>query len=110
MSQPQQLQAEYNAFKTQLQRLSSKIGELETESQEHKLVLDTLKPVDQNRRCLRLIGGVLVDKTVKDVVPALEQTQEGLNKAIKTLTEDFKTTESKLDEWKKKHNVKVVSQ
>ena len=35
-------------------------------------MLDTLKGVDQDRKCFRMVGGVLVERTVKEVVPALE--------------------------------------
>ena len=37
-----------------------------------RIVLDTLKGADQDRKCFRMVGGVLVERTVKDVVPALE--------------------------------------
>ena len=35
------------------------------------LVIEALKDVDPERRCLRMIGGVLVERTVKEVLPAL---------------------------------------
>lgn len=36
------------------------------------LVIETLKDVDPSRKCFRLVGGVLVERTVKEVLPALE--------------------------------------
>ena len=41
-----------------------------------RLVLDTLKGVDKDRRCFRMVGGVLVERTVKDVIPALDHNLE----------------------------------
>ena len=40
------------------------------------LVLDTLKKHDPKRRCFRSVGGVLVERTVADVMPAVEYNAE----------------------------------
>ena len=39
-------------------------------------MIETLKDVDEERRCFRLVGGVLVERTVKDVLPALVNNKE----------------------------------
>lgn len=40
--------------------------------------MDTLNSMDNNRRCFRMIHGVLVERTVGTVVPILKTTQEGV--------------------------------
>ena len=40
------------------------------------MVIDALKDVDPDRRCFRMVGGVLAERTVKDVLPALHHTLE----------------------------------
>lgn len=53
--------------------LVRKITELQQEAKEHQLVLDAFKTVEPERKCFRLIGGVLVERTVKDIKPNLEE-------------------------------------
>lgn len=46
-----------------------------------RLVLTTLNEAlekQPDRKCFRLIGGVLVERTVKDVVPALNTNRAGV--------------------------------
>ncbi|KAH6606532.1 hypothetical protein Trco_005685 [Trichoderma cornu-damae] len=108
MSSPQQvparkqqdLQTTYSNFKTTLQQIASKIGDIEQEAEEHKLVLETLEPLSGDRKCFRLINGVLVERTVKDVVPALRTNQEGLKKVLDDLVKQYKNKQDELDKWK----------
>jgi prefoldin subunit 2 len=65
--------------------LASKTAELEMELNEHSLVIDTLKEADETHKCYRMVGGVLVEQTVKEVLPALENNKEQIQKIIETL-------------------------
>jgi chaperonin cofactor prefoldin len=50
-----------------------------------RLVVSALKDVDPERKCFRMVGGVLVERTVKDVLPALVNNREQvrIKKALK---------------------------
>jgi chaperonin cofactor prefoldin len=60
----------------------SKISELEMERNEHKLVEDTLRPLDPSRRAFRLVGGVLVERNVGEVLPSVQQSRENVSTSI----------------------------
>ncbi|OAA37237.1 Prefoldin beta-like protein [Metarhizium rileyi] len=106
----QDLQTTYSNYKNVLQQIAQKIGDIEQEAEEHRLVLETLAPLSENRKCFRLINGVLVERTVKDVVPALKTNQDGLSKVLDDLVKQYRTKQDELDKWKKKNNVQVVQQ
>jgi len=42
----------------------------------NRLVIEALKEVDGDRKCFRMVGGVLVERTVKDVLPAMMNNYE----------------------------------
>ena len=42
----------------------------------HRQVIEALKDVDGDRKCFRLMGGVLVERTVKEVLPALQHNND----------------------------------
>lgn len=41
-----------------------------------RIVIDTLKNIDPKRKCYRMTGGVLCERTVEDVMPALVTNKE----------------------------------
>ncbi|KAI6380421.1 hypothetical protein MCOR25_001616 [Pyricularia grisea] len=96
----QELQAQYSTYKDTLQQVARKIGDVEQEAEEHKLVLETLEPLPGDRKCFRLINGVLVERTVKDVVPALKTNAEGLRKVLEDLVKQYKGKEEEFEKWK----------
>ncbi|KAI1446849.1 Prefoldin subunit-domain-containing protein [Annulohypoxylon stygium] len=73
-----------------------------------RLVLDTLEPLPGDRKCFRMINGVLVERTVKDVIPALRTNAEGLKKVLDDLVKQYKIKQDDLEKWKKKNNIQVV--
>nr|CUU98206.1 hypothetical transcript [Hymenolepis microstoma] len=56
--------------------IANKITGLEMDQREHNMVIKVLKGVDAERKCFRLIEGVLVERQVKHVLPALEANEK----------------------------------
>ena len=72
----QEIVAHFHKLREDQRLLVQKCSEIEGEEHEYNVVIQTLDGVDEKRVCFRLIGGVLVERTVGDVVPALK-TQVG---------------------------------
>ncbi|KAJ5543356.1 Prefoldin [Penicillium sp. DV-2018c] len=104
----QELQLQYTNFKNTLQQLAQKIGDIEQEGEEHKLVIETLDPLDGDRKCFRMVNGVLVERTVKDVLPTLKTNSDGLKQVLDDMLKQYKAKQTELDTWKKKNNIQVV--
>lgn len=131
---PQEVPAVFQRYRTELQNLAQKIGELESELEEHscvdqdlsaspaslktyrradrvfRLVLSTLQPLtksDPERICYRLIGGVLVERSVVDVVPALETNHSGIQEVLQSLVKSYKAKEEDFSKFQKDHGIQV---
>ncbi|KLT41775.1 Prefoldin beta-like protein [Cutaneotrichosporon oleaginosum] len=107
---PQDVPVLFQRYRTELQNLAQKIGELESELEEHALVLNTLQPLtktEPERACYRLIGGVLVQRTVKDVVPALETNYGGIKEVLETLVKTYKGKEEEFNKFQREHKIQM---
>ena len=47
-----------------------------------------------------MINGVLVERTVKDVVPALKTNSDGLKKVLDDLLKQYKDKQDEMEKWK----------
>ena len=50
-----------------IKSIAQKVNVLQQDLNEHMIVIETLKGVDSDRKCFRMVGGVLVERTVKEV-------------------------------------------
>ncbi|KAK6544203.1 hypothetical protein TWF694_000906 [Orbilia ellipsospora] len=106
----QELQNTYSNYKSTLQQLAQKIGDVEQDADEHKLVLESLAPAPADRKCFRMVNGVLVERTVGEVRPSLETNAEGLKNVLDGLVKEYKRVQDEMEAWKAKNNVQVVQQ
>jgi len=69
---------QYRQLVQETQRLVSKISELEMDRNEHRLVEETLRPLDPDRKAYRLVGTVLVERNVREVLPSVTTNRENV--------------------------------
>ena len=104
MAQQQQLTeqeiiATYRGMRSEIKQLAEKMSELEMEVNEHQRVLETLEPLSPTRKAYRKIGGVLIERTVREVKPAISNNKDGIVEVIKSLSTALKEKEAKASEW-----------
>ncbi|VCX30536.1 unnamed protein product [Gulo gulo] len=80
------------------------------ELNEHSLEIDTLKEVDEARECYRMVGGVLGERTLTEVLPALQNNKEQIRKITEALTRQLQAKGRELNEFREKHNLRLVGE
>lgn len=65
-----------------------------------RLVIETLDPLPKDRKCFRMVNGVLVERTVEDVLPSLKTNSDGLKQVLEELLKQYKSKQTDLDNWK----------
>lgn len=97
-------------FQEKRERLNStwtKITELAGEATEHELVMQTLEPMDKGRKCFRLVGDVLVERTVGETLPAVAKNKQNLEDAITSLNRTLEAQKKDLVEFQTKYKITV---
>uniref|UniRef100_A0A1A8SI10 Prefoldin subunit 2 n=1 Tax=Nothobranchius rachovii TaxID=451742 RepID=A0A1A8SI10_9TELE len=106
----EQVVATFQRMRQEQRSMASKAAELEMDINEHSLVIETLKEVDPSRKCFRLVGGVLVERTVKEVLPALENNKEKISKLIETINTQMQAKGQELTEYRERYNIRLVGE
>ena len=83
---PEQILGIYKKMTAECQQIATKIQELNLDKDEHRLVLDTLTKLSPERKAFRLIGGILVERTVGEVMPAVQEHYDGVRSKSKDNT------------------------
>uniref|UniRef100_A0A8C3UNN7 Prefoldin subunit 2 n=1 Tax=Catharus ustulatus TaxID=91951 RepID=A0A8C3UNN7_CATUS len=105
-----QVVSRFNRLRQDQRGLASKAAELELELNEHSLVIETLREVDPTRKCFRMVGGVLVERTVKEVLPALESNREQISKLLEALAQQLQAKGRELSEFRERHNIRLLGE
>ncbi|KAK1313436.1 putative prefoldin subunit 2 [Acorus calamus] len=97
----------YGTMRTELNQIYSKITELEMEVSEHSLVIGAIQPLDPSRRCYRMIGGVLVERTIREVLPAVQRNKAGLEEVVLRLNEALEKKKKDITEFELKYKIRI---
>lgn len=111
----------YKQMLAECQQIAAKIQELNQESEEHRLVIDQLSKLEAERKAFRyisftlsifdllcgdrLVGSVLVERNVGEVLPIVQQNYEGIKEIIVKLEATLKTKDNERRVYKDKHGI-----
>jgi len=94
-------------MQSEMQGLIQNLTKVEMERNEHRLVEETLTPLDPDRRAFRLVGGVLVERTVREVLPTVKEHRANLDAVVQNLKDKLDTKQKEAAAWKAKYNIKT---
>ncbi|KAL0019009.1 hypothetical protein WJX79_008847 [Trebouxia sp. C0005] len=97
----------FQELKQELNALSSKFNDIDNQAQEHDSVIKALTPLDSNIKCFRLIGGVLVERTVAEVLPAVKGNGEQIRMIATSLEKQTRAKEKELVEFQEKYKIRM---
>lgn len=97
----------FNSLRNDQKAIAQKQNDLRQDLNEHTIVIDTLEGIDQDRKCFRMVGGVLVERTVKEVMPALVSNKDKMGKLISSLDSQLTEKGEDIASYMEKHNIQV---
>ena len=77
--------------------LVAKVEKLHGDMSEHQVVLRALEAVPGDRRAFSLVGGVLVERTAAQVIPALQTNLHGIKQIVNVLTQRIEEASKLMD-------------
>eukprot|EP01038_Epipyxis_sp_PR26KG_P009205 gene9205-12415_t len=102
---PEEILGKYKRMMAECQNVAAKISELNLERDEHRLVIESLSKLESERIAFRLVGGVLIQKTVGEALPAVQQNYDGIRELLEKLDATLKTKDNERREYKEKHGI-----
>lgn len=109
-----ELQTQYNAYQEALTDLQTQLSTLTSQISEHSIVDKTLTEIAPEsrklRKCFKMVGGVLTEKSVDEVILMLNEEKKELAKLKETVEKELVTTKKEMEAWMTKHKVKIVRQ
>ncbi|XP_063059785.1 prefoldin subunit 2-like [Engraulis encrasicolus] len=102
--------AGFQRLRQEQRSLATKAAELEIEVNEHSLVIDALEEADPGRKCYRLIGGVLVERSVQDILPSLLCNREQLTKIVESLNTQMQAKGKELNNYRERYSIRIAGE
>ena len=97
----------YKRLLSEREQLASMVIDRESEAEEHRLVASTLKKSDATKRAWRLVGDVLVEGTVADVVLEVDKNYEGLKGVCENGRQQLARKGEELKAYEKKWGITI---
>ncbi|RLV85483.1 Prefoldin subunit 2 [Meyerozyma sp. JA9] len=109
----QALQVQYNKYQEDISEFQSHLAALASKIQEQVIVDNTLSSIAptkrEGRRCFKLIGGVLVEKSVDEVIQMLHNDLKGMKQEQEKFQQELARMKKDMEAWMTKNNIKIVS-
>jgi len=110
MERDKALIGQLQAMRNECGKIKKRINMLAEEILDHSEAAKVLEKFDAARACKRAIGGVLIESTAGEVLPALKHEMTLLAKASDELTAKLHETENTISDFQNKYDIRIVSE
>jgi prefoldin subunit 2 len=102
-----QIVERYKAMLNERDAIAGMVLERQSDVDEHALVLKTLKNCKRDRKAWRLVGDVLVERTVETVIPEVEKNKEKLSGVVENAKQQLENKAKEMREFEKRYNIRI---
>lgn len=103
----QEIIEKYKSLLNERDAIAGMVLERQGDLDEHMLVLKTLKNCQEDRKAWRLVGDVLVERTVLSVLPEIERNRENLSGIVQNAKRQLENKAKEIREFEKKFNIRI---
>lgn len=97
----------YKSMLNERDVIAGMILERQGDLDEHTLVLKTLKNCRGDRKAWRLVGDVLVERTVESVIPEVEKNMGNLSGVVENAKQQLENKAKEMREFEKQYNIRI---
>lgn len=87
--------------------LANSVIDREQEAEEHSLVIKNLEQQDGSKKAWRLIGEVLVERTVDEVLPELKKQKDNLLAVADGLKRQLESKQKEVLDFQDKYKIRI---
>ncbi|KAL8618526.1 hypothetical protein ACOMHN_000671 [Nucella lapillus] len=103
----EQIIAGFQELRQQQRNIASRIAEVEMDLKEHELVIGTLNESAPDRRCYRMVGGVLVERTVGEVLPTLVTNKDQMTQFVENMNKQLEVKGREVNVYREENNIRI---
>ena len=103
------LSQKLSIMNNELNQLQDREVQFQVDLQQHQRVLETIKSYDPNRKCYRLVGEILVQSTIAETKPLLENQEANLKELVKTYHQKVEAKEQEIIQFQKDNHIRIES-
>eukprot|EP00055_Hartaetosiga_balthica_P003040 m.6229 g.6229 ORF g.6229 m.6229 type:complete len:117 (+) comp2562_c0_seq1:57-407(+) len=103
----QQIVYRFQQMRETQMAFTQKIAELQGDIEEHRIVVETLSKTPKDRKCFRLVGEVLMERTVAEILPAVEKNKNQIEIMYNQLSAKLEEHNKQLATFQDKHKIRV---
>ncbi|XP_022658664.1 probable prefoldin subunit 2 [Varroa jacobsoni] len=97
----------FQALRNEQRHLTLKLFEFEQDLNDHNMVIATLEKVNPGRRCFRMVGDTLVERNVKEILPAVRQNRDQLSNLVEEYNKRIVDKGKEINSYREQYGIEI---